>query len=104
MPSPYFLRSMTSSTSSSSRPVEESEDADVLTAYDNLFLSFYNHAPVLSTTNIATAYVDSKLLLALASTFGALAVTGKPCKTQSYISTMVLETCLGRVLKLTTES
>lgn len=53
-----------------------SEDVDVLAAYENLFLSFYNHAPTLSTTNIATAYVDSKLLLQLASAYSAIDAVG----------------------------
>lgn len=67
---------------------------------DNLFLSFYNHTPILSTTNIATAYVDSKLLLALASTFGAIAVIGKSLKGASNPLLPYSKTCSGHVLEL----
>lgn len=78
LPSASFFRNLSSNGSSSVRtqPVEQSEHADVLTAYDNLFLSFYNHAPLLSTDNIATAYVDSKLLISIASLYGAIDATG----------------------------
>lgn len=78
LPTASFFRSLISSVSSSSRtqPVEHSEDADVLTAYDDLILSFYNHAPRLSMDNIATAYVDSKLLISLASLYGAIDAIG----------------------------
>ncbi|KAI9723873.1 MAG: hypothetical protein M1828_003992 [Chrysothrix sp. TS-e1954] len=49
---------------------------DLFTAYDNLLLIFYNHAPNLDKTNIATAYVQCKLLLSLASLYSALPVVG----------------------------
>lgn len=48
------------------------EVEDLFTAYDNLFLIFYNHAPQLSATNISTAYAQCKLLLSLAARYGAL--------------------------------
>lgn len=44
--------------------------------YDNLFRLFYNHAPVLNTVNIATAYSECKSLLGLADMYDALPVTG----------------------------
>ena len=44
--------------------------------YDNLFRLFYNHAPVLNSVNIATAYTECKSLLALADMYDALPVTG----------------------------
>jgi hypothetical protein len=44
--------------------------------YDNLFRLFYNHAPVLNSVNIASAYTECKSLLALADMYDALPVTG----------------------------
>lgn len=44
--------------------------------YDNLFRIFYNHAPVLNSVNIASAYAECKSLLALADMYDALPVTG----------------------------
>jgi hypothetical protein len=44
--------------------------------YNNLFLIFYNHAPVIDTANIATAYAQCKSLLQLASSYEALGVAG----------------------------
>ncbi|KAF3387341.1 hypothetical protein F1880_000950 [Penicillium rolfsii] len=44
--------------------------------YDNLFRLFYNHAPILNSVNIATAYTECKSLLALADMYDALPVTG----------------------------
>ena len=51
-------------------------DHDVLFQYRNLFLIFYNYAPVLDAVNIADAYVQCKSLLALADQYDALAVVG----------------------------
>ncbi|KAL4980710.1 hypothetical protein BDW66DRAFT_36908 [Aspergillus desertorum] len=48
----------------------------ILRDYDNLFRLFYNHAPLLNTINIATAYAECKALLALADMYDALPVTG----------------------------
>lgn len=44
--------------------------------YENLFRIFYNHAPVLNSVNIASAYTECKSLLALADMYDALPVTG----------------------------
>ena len=44
--------------------------------YDNLFRIFYNHAPILNSVNIASAYAECKSLLALADMYDALPVTG----------------------------
>jgi hypothetical protein len=44
--------------------------------YNNLFLIFYNHAPVIDTANIATAYAQCKSLLQLAASYEALSVAG----------------------------
>ena len=62
--------------SSTSLVASKAEDADILDAYDNLFRTFYNHAPHFSTDNIATSYVECKTFLSLASLYGALPVTG----------------------------
>ncbi|KAI9659227.1 MAG: hypothetical protein M1831_003809 [Alyxoria varia] len=47
-------------------------DDDLLQAYENLFLAFYNHAPILDQENIANAYVQSKTLLLVAQLYAAL--------------------------------
>lgn len=47
-------------------------DTDILMAYHNLFSTFYHHTPTLSSTNLATAYVECKSLLSLAALHNAL--------------------------------
>ncbi|KAJ5452180.1 hypothetical protein N7445_000363 [Penicillium cf. griseofulvum] len=44
--------------------------------YDNLLRIFYNHAPIINSVNIASAYTECKSLLALADMYDALPVTG----------------------------
>lgn len=61
----------TASTSSAAQ-----RDDDLIIAYDNLFRIFYNHTPRLDTTNLATAYVESKVLLSLAALYTALPAVG----------------------------
>lgn len=75
-----FFRSLSASisgsshTRSSSGSGSTSHDDDVLDAYDNLFLIFYNHSPRLDSRELSTAYVQCKLLLALASHYACLPV------------------------------
>ncbi|KAJ5494157.1 hypothetical protein N7463_010244 [Penicillium fimorum] len=44
--------------------------------YDNLLRIFYNHAPIINSVNIASAYTECKSLLALADMYDSLPVTG----------------------------
>ncbi|OQU95580.1 hypothetical protein CLAIMM_01765 [Cladophialophora immunda] len=48
----------------------------LLRDYDNLFRIFYNYAPVLNSSNIASAYSECKALLSLADMYDALSVVG----------------------------
>ncbi|KIX99826.1 uncharacterized protein Z520_04462 [Fonsecaea multimorphosa CBS 102226] len=48
----------------------------LLRDYDNLFRIFYNYAPVLNSSNIASAYSECKALLSLADMYDALPVVG----------------------------
>ncbi|KAK3068167.1 hypothetical protein LTR53_014477 [Teratosphaeriaceae sp. CCFEE 6253] len=50
--------------------------ADILTDYDNLFRIMYQHPPLLSALNIATAYTECKALLHLADLYDALEIVG----------------------------
>jgi hypothetical protein len=59
----------------SSQPPPDPAD-DVLRTYENLFRIFYNHAPIIDTTNIAVAYTQCKALLQLAVSYEALPVIG----------------------------
>lgn len=53
-----------------------SPDDVILRTYDNLFRTFYNHAPLIDTNNLAAAYSECKALLQLASKYEAIAVIG----------------------------
>ncbi|OAL36351.1 hypothetical protein AYO20_04247 [Fonsecaea nubica] len=48
----------------------------LLRDYDNLFRIFYNYAPVLNSSNIASAYSECKALLSLADMYDAISVVG----------------------------
>ncbi|KAJ5891825.1 uncharacterized protein N7473_008053 [Penicillium subrubescens] len=56
--------------------IDHSSVDPLIRDYDNLFRLFYNHAPVLNSVNIASAYTECKSLLALADMYDALPVTG----------------------------
>lgn len=76
-----FFRSMANLTGMQSTTRLPDETAEpvldpLIRDYDNLFRLFYNHAPVLNTVNIATAYSECKSLLGLADMYDALPVTG----------------------------
>lgn len=71
-----FFRDLASGASRGMSDVQQSEDIDVFTAYDQLFMTFYNHMPKFSNDNIASAYVDSKLLLSLAACYGSIGTVG----------------------------
>jgi hypothetical protein len=70
-----FFKSLTHSSAPHSHPAVDADD-DVMRTYNNLFLIFYNHAPVIDTANIATAYAQCKSLLQLAASYEALGVAG----------------------------
>lgn len=59
-----------------SATVNEPQVDPTIRDYDNLFRIFYNHAPVLNSVNIASAYAECKSLLSLADMYDALPVTG----------------------------
>lgn len=60
----------------SSQQSNHSRTDNTISDYDNLFRVFYNYVPNLSPTDIATAYLQAKSLLALADMYDALAVVG----------------------------
>lgn len=70
--------SHTSGANDSATEVERQRqrDDDLIIAYDNLFRAVYNHTPRLDTTTLATAYVECKTLLSLASLYSALPAAG----------------------------
>lgn len=74
--SPGCFRDLTLGSGRSTTDVQQSEDSDVFTAYDQLFMTFYNHMPKFSSENIASAYVDSKLLLSLAAYYDSVDTVG----------------------------
>jgi hypothetical protein len=75
-PTNGFFRTMSNFSSLHiAQPQPEPED-DVFRTYDNLFRTFYNHAPNLDLTNIAVAYTECKCLLQLSSAYDANKVVG----------------------------
>lgn len=58
------------------QPADPTLTNPLLRDYDNLFRIFYNHAPALNATNIASAYSECKALLNLADMYDALSVVG----------------------------
>lgn len=76
-----FFRSMTNFSAlnlneraQQSAPAEPGDE--VLKDYDNLFRTMYQHAPVIDSMNIATAYTECKALLHLADMYDALEIVG----------------------------
>src|ERR1700761_3903780 len=58
-----------------SQPQHDPDDI-LLRTYENLFRTFYNHAPIIDTNNLAVAYTECKGLLQLAAAYEALPVIG----------------------------
>lgn len=57
-------------------PVDPILTNPIIRDYDNLFRIFYNHSPLLNSTNIASAYSECKSLLTLADMYDAVEVVG----------------------------
>ncbi|EXJ67774.1 uncharacterized protein A1O5_09120 [Cladophialophora psammophila CBS 110553] len=83
-----FFRSMANLTLSHHSPASQSSAQlaaappdpcltnPLLRDYDNLFRIFYNYAPILNSSNIASAYSECRALLSLADMYDALSVVG----------------------------